>query len=139
MLAVVLALVLLVVGGVALVGALTSDAAPTGTLQATPTATKSVAVSRSRRSTNNPAQAGAAQHALVINVTGEPTRVYVALGGNREVLEDDILNTGDIRQFDQTPLYVVVENGGAVEVTIYGKRQTKLRPGQRGEWRVKRQ
>jgi hypothetical protein len=136
-LAVVLALVLLIVGGVALFGALNSDAAPTGTTQATPTASNSVAVSRSKVSSSGQGRTAGARHALVLTVTGPPTKVYVTVSGNQsQVLEDSVLNTGDVRQYDETPLDVVVSDGGAVEVSIYGRPQPRLKSGQRGEWHV---
>lgn len=137
MLAVVLALVLLVVGGIALFGALTSDAAAPSSPQATPTNVRSVASPPRSRTASAQSQASFASRSLVIKVTGAPTKVYVAISGNTsQVLENGVLNTGDIRQYDEAPLDVVITNGGAVDVWIYGRRQTKGQPGQKAQWHI---
>jgi hypothetical protein len=139
-LAVVLALVLLIVGGVALFGALATDAAPSSTPQATPATGKSAAASRSRPAGTSPRSSAATRLSLMIQVTGKPTRVFVTVSGNTsQVLEDSVLSTGDIRQYDDAPLDVVVADGSAVKVYIYGKLQAKSSPGQKGEWHVAKQ
>jgi hypothetical protein len=135
-LAVVLALMLLIVGGLALFGALSSDAAPSSTPQATPATGKSAA-SASRPAGTPPRSSAATRLSLKIQVIGKPTRVFVTVSGNTsQVLEDGVLNTGDIRQYDDAPLDVVVADGSAVNLYIYGRLQAKSRPGQKGEWHV---
>jgi hypothetical protein len=135
-LAVVLALLLLIVGGLALFGALSSDGAPSSAPQTTSATGKSAASAQTGADTPTRPSASA-QRSLEIRVTGAPTKVFVTVSGNTaQVLEDGVLNTGDIRQYDEAPLDVVVANGSAVEVYIYGKRQAKSRPGQQGRWHV---
>ncbi|GAA2109432.1 hypothetical protein [Actinomadura alba] len=137
MLAVVLALVLLIVGGLALFGALSSDAAPASAPQATPATGTSEASARTRSADTPSKSSVSTQRSLEIRVTGAPTKVFVTVSGNTtQVLEDGVLNTGDIRQYDEAPLDVVVTDGSAVDVYIYGKRQAKSQPGQRGRWHV---
>jgi hypothetical protein len=136
---VVLALALLVVGGIALVNALTSSGASepsavqterqpaAGTGESRPPA--------SRRSEERQPDARAATP-LIIRVTGAPTQVLVRVAGaGGEVLQQGLLQTGETRQFEQVPLTVVANNGGAVEVRVYGEVQAKP-AGRRGEWFV---
>jgi hypothetical protein len=136
---VVLALALLVVGGMALVNALTSSGAsepsavqteeePAGnTGESEPPAPQ-------RSETRQPT--AQATTPLVIRVTGAPTQVLVRVAGGGEVLQQGVLNTGETRQYEQAPLTVVAYNGGAVEVRIYGEVQNPKPAGQRGEWFV---
>ncbi|WP_344958811.1 hypothetical protein [Actinomadura miaoliensis] len=131
-----LALALLVVGGVALVNALSSDseggppetAATAGTAgtpgSADPAPTRS---SRSRSAASTP---------LVIRVIGAPTKVVVTVPETGEVLQQGVLNTGEERQYDKAPLQVVAADGGAVEVLIYGREQPRATAGERKNWFV---
>jgi len=134
---VVLALALLVVGGMALVNALTSDGGdqpgPTGS------ATASGGTPHSATAPSKAASASATASAampLVIRVVGAPTNVVVTVPGTGEVLRRGVLNTGEAEQYDKAPLNVVVSDSGSVEVTIYGELQPRGGAGQRGEWQV---
>jgi hypothetical protein len=131
---VVIVLVLLVVGGVALVGALSSDAAP-NSAPAMP-ATDSSAASPEARTASKPSRSSATRHTLVIKVTGAPTKVYVTVSGNSQVLLNEVLRTGDLRQYDEAPLDVVAANGAAVDVYIHGKQQPKRTAGRSAQWHV---
>ncbi|WP_243716613.1 RodZ domain-containing protein [Actinomadura darangshiensis] len=75
---------------------------------------------------------------LVIKVTGQPTGVVVRVADTAgKVLTNDTLNTGVTLQYEEAPLSVVADNGGALQVTIYGKVQEPKPNGQRGVWLVK--
>lgn len=130
----VIVLVLLVVGGVALFGALSSDAAP-NSAPAMP-ATDSSAASPEARTATKPSRSSTSRRTLVIKVTGAPTMVYVTVSGNSQVLLKEVLRTGDLRQYDEAPLDVVVADGAAVDVFIRGKQQPKRAAGQQARWHV---
>jgi hypothetical protein len=135
---VVIVLVLLVVGGVALFGALSSDATP-NSAPVSPASEGSVAgsmASPDTRTATKPSRSSASRHTLVIKVIGAPTRVYVTVSGNSQVLLNEVLRTGYIRQYDEAPLDVVVGNGGAVEVYIHGVLQAKRQAGRSARWHV---
>jgi hypothetical protein len=139
--AVVLALALLVVGGMALVNALTSssnDPGPAGTAASTdPGATQPKAsASATPRSTRSAQTTSSSGLPLVIRVTGAATQVHVQDTGTGDVLQQGVLRTGEARQYEQAPLAVVASNGGSLEVTIYGKVQARKPVGARGEWFV---
>jgi Domain of unknown function (DUF4115) len=138
---VVLALALLVVGGLALVNALTSSssdpgsAAPAGTSE--PDAGgASESASPAPQQTRSARTAAAAATPLLIRVVGAPTQVFVRVSGSGEVLQQGTLNTGEARQYEEAPLDVVAGNAAAVEVTIYGEKQPPKAAGARGEWFV---
>jgi hypothetical protein len=138
---VVLALALLVVGGIALVNALTSSGASEPNAVQTE---EGPAGSAGESAAPSPQQSSPAQSAsrsntrlpLLVRVTGAPTQVIVRVAGGGEVLQQGVLNTGEFRQYQQAPLTVVATNGGAVEVTIYGDRQDPEPAGKRAEWFV---
>lgn len=123
----------------ALVNALTSKSSGPGAAgPATNSAADGPRTTPSRpRTPASPNQPAQQTPPLVIKVTGAPTAVFVTVaGGGGQVLQSGTLNTGESRQYDQTPLNVVVANSAAVQVTIYGREQPAGKPGQRGEWFV---
>lgn len=133
--AVVAALALLVVGGMALVNAVTGEPEKKG---------PSTAVSPSGGGEDGGADSpsAAASHSsalpLVIRVTGPATSVVVRVadtGG--KVLTNSTLKTGDTLQYEEAPLQVVAVNGGSLEVVIYGKVQPREPAGQRAQWLVR--
>ncbi len=135
----VLALALLVIGGLALVNALTSSSSEPGS--ANPPGTQetgdaSESASPAPEQTRATRTAAAAATPLLIRVIGAPTQVFVRVSGSGEVLQQGTLNTGEARQYEQAPLDVVALNGAAVEVIIYGKKQPPKPSGTRGEWFV---
>jgi hypothetical protein len=95
--AVVLALALLIVGGIALFGALSNQSAASG-----PTST---VVTQTRQSATSPAGI----HALLIRITGGAAQVYVSTPGNAQTLYKGPLNHGEVRYFDLPEMVVVVE------------------------------
>ncbi|GAA4138972.1 hypothetical protein GCM10022416_24860 [Actinomadura keratinilytica] len=134
--AVMLALALLVVGGVALVNALNSDS------QGGPPEAAVTADSAGTPGTEEPAPTSSATSRsasatpLVIRVVGAPTKVVVTMPETGEVLQQGVLNTGEERQYDKAPLQVVAADGGAVEVLIYGRQQPRATAGERKNWFV---
>ncbi|WP_243711370.1 RodZ domain-containing protein [Actinomadura sp. KC216] len=75
---------------------------------------------------------------LVIRVTGPATFVVVRVadtGG--KVLTQGTLNQGETRNYRETPLQVVAQNGGSLQVVIHGKVQPRKPDGRRAEWFVK--
>jgi hypothetical protein len=130
--AVALALALLVIGGFALLGALTSGPADTVSSSSTPTA---VASRRTTEPTSG-ANTGTGAPTLQIRVVGAPTKVYVAVPGSAPsiIRQNGVLNTGEVRRYDDAALDVVVSNGAAVQVTINGVPQTQGASGQTQRW-----
>jgi hypothetical protein len=130
---VVLALALLVIGGLALFRVFTSESDGGGGPKTSPQNGTTVRVTRSAIRTPKTT----ATHTLALKVTGPPTRVTVIMpGGTNSVLLDQVLGTGEVRYFDQGPLEVVVANGGAVDIYVHGKRQPDGEPGRRTQYHV---
>jgi len=121
------AVALVVIGGYALINALTSPA---------PGPAPSDTVSRELDAGDSGQSAGSSQIPLQITVTGPPTNVFVQVAGGGEVLQKGILATGETRMYTQTPLNVVVEDSSAVVVRIYGKVVEDGNGRGRGEWIV---
>lgn len=129
-----LALTLLVVGGISLVNALTSEStAPTPSPPA-PSVT-------GERSTPASSDTSTAPPALQIDVVGNrSTNVLVKEpGAAGTILQNGLLNPGETRTYDQAPLDVVVNDSSVVQVRIYGKIQEDPNGGGRGEWTVREQ
>jgi hypothetical protein len=123
--AVVLALALLIVGAIALFGAMTSKPdAPGTTTSGTPGSP-----SRSPQSAAVSQAPPAGRHALVIKATGT-VNVYVATPGNTKTLLNGTLNAGDIRTYDDKELVITVDPAQNVQVLINGKVVSK---GQNGK------
>ncbi|REE97065.1 hypothetical protein DFJ69_2521 [Thermomonospora umbrina] len=117
------------VGGVALVNALTSES--TG-----PGPAPSMTVHPSQEPESPPETTSASAPPLEIRVVGQPTSVFVKESGSRgAVLQRGVLATGETRRYDTAPLDVVVTNSASVEVRIYGTLQEDV-DGGRGEWVV---
>ena len=132
--AVVFALALLVVGGIALVNAVSGSPD-----KESPSAAPA---SPSSQSTSSPdasptAQTPAANVPLLIRVTGQPTKVVVRVPNTGTVLAQGVHNTGEVLQFKQDTLDVVAENGGSLQVSIYGRLQAAKPQGQRATWYVR--
>ncbi|GAA0279937.1 hypothetical protein GCM10009527_090350 [Actinomadura nitritigenes] len=132
--AVVFALALLVVGGIALVNAVSGSpdkerpsagpASPSGPSTSSPDASPT-------------AQTPAASVPLLIRVTGQPTTVIVRVPDTGQVLTQGVHDTGEVLQFKEDTLDVVAYNGGSLQVKIYGKLQAAKPPGQRATWYVR--
>jgi hypothetical protein len=126
-----LALTLLVVGGISLVNALTSESTAPSPSPPAPSVT-------GERSTRASSDTSTAPPALQIDVIGNrPAQVLVKEpGADGTILQNGPLNPGETRRYDQGPLDVVVYNDSSlVEVRIYGEVQ-KDSNGGRGEWEV---
>jgi hypothetical protein len=132
-LAVVAALALLVVGGMALVNAISGEPENKG-----PSTAASPSEAPKTSASGDPTTSPKATLPLVIRVTGQPTNVVVRVadtGG--KVLTNGTLNTGDTLQYEDAPLQVVATNGGSLQVVIYGRVQARQPNGQRAQWFVK--
>lgn len=120
-------LALLVVGGMALVNAVSGDPDPKG-----PSATVS---SDGGGGPPSPSAGSASQApALLIRVVGAPTRVVVRVPDG-EILFTGTMTTGETYRYDETPLSVVADNGSSLEVAIHGEKQDPA-SAQRTEWSV---
>ncbi|MGI5166346.1 hypothetical protein ACQEU3_18510 [Spirillospora sp. CA-253888] len=130
-----LALALVVVGGMALVNALTSEAEK-------PVPTPSAGGGGKEPGAPTPRRSGASatqSNSLVVEVIGNrPVNVVVKIAGTNDILLSGPLNPGEGRQWTESPLDVVASDGGALEVTIYGKVQERGQSGQRGTWFVRK-
>ncbi|MFA1540474.1 RodZ domain-containing protein [Actinomadura monticuli] len=131
------ALALLVVGGMALINAVTGEPEQKGpSTAASPSGDGDGGGKASPSSTEKTTPA--ARVPLVISVTGQPTTVVVRVAdAGGKVLTNGQLNTGDTLKYDQAPLQVVATNGGSLRVVIYGEVQPAKPAGQRGEWLVR--
>jgi hypothetical protein len=131
--AVVFALALLVVGGVALVNAVTSSPdKPTPSAAPSPTDSTS-----SPPSASPTARVPAASIPLLIRVTGQATTVIVRVPDTGVVVTQGVHDTGEVLQYKQDTLDVVAANGGSLTVTIYGKVQPAKPANQRATWYVR--
>lgn len=133
------ALALLVVGGMALVNAVSGEPDQKGPVTATSPSggggggDGGSAPASPTAGTSSPSAA----LPLVIRVTGQPTLVVVRVAdtGGR-VLTNTTLQTGETLQYEDAPLQVVANNGGSLEVVIYGEVQPQKPNGKRGQWFV---
>jgi hypothetical protein len=121
-LAVVLALGLLIVGGIALWGALTSDTAkpsssPSANANNNPPASKPQTTSQAQP---NPL---ASTTALIIKCLAAQCKVYVGGPGPTDVQFNGELSQGTTRFFDEPHLSLVVDDASTVQITINGKVQ----------------
>ncbi len=130
------ALALLVVGGMALVNAVSGEPDQKGPSTAASPSGEGGGGATSPSSSEKTTPASKVP--LVISVTGQPTNVVVRVADTRgEVLTNGTLQTGVTLKYDQAPLQVVAVNGGSLKVVIYGEEQPQRPAGQRGQWFVK--
>ncbi|WP_254716796.1 RodZ domain-containing protein [Actinomadura sp. WMMB 499] len=122
-------LALLVVGGMALVNAVSGEPDQPG-----PSASASAPAGGAEGSPSPSAGSASQAPALLIRVTGPPTDVYVRIPAG-EVLFTGTMATGETYRYDEAPLDVVAANGSALEVAIYGEPQDP-KPAGRAEWSV---
>lgn len=128
------ALALLVVGGIALVNAISGETEQKGPVTSASASATADASPNQSQAPQSPADAVP----LVIRVTGQPTNVVVRVADAQgKVLTNGTLGTGDTLQYDEAPLQVVAGNGGALQVTIYGEVQPRKPNGQRAQWFVR--
>jgi hypothetical protein len=135
--AVALAIALLVVGGVALWGALTSGPARPGpaTSQADPpAATQSTSTGRPRQPQPSAATDGGV--ALVVRCRVAKCGVFISSSPDNDVLFNGFLRQGEVRRADEPRMNLVVSDSGGVDVIINGKLQPKGAPGKRQTYTV---
>jgi hypothetical protein len=130
--AVVFALALLVVGGMALVNAVTGSPSKNA-----PSSAASPSESTPSAEASPTEKSPASSVPLLIEVTGAPTKVFVRVPDTGTVLKSGTLETGDTLQFDQKTLDLVATDGSALRVTIYGKVQPQKPAGVRATWLVR--
>ena len=128
--AVALAIALLVIGGVALWGALTSEPARPGpeTSGADPPAESGSAPPRRPEQSRTSAFTG---DALVVRCRAPRCGVFISSPPNNDVLFNGTLRQGDERTADEPRMTLVVSDGSTVDVYINGKLQAKGPPGKR--------
>jgi hypothetical protein len=128
---VVLAIALLVVGGVALWGALTSEPASPG--PASSKADPPAAKPPTSRVPQSASKSPAAEEALVVRCRAAKCGVFITVpnNGNSNVLFNGFLAQGEVRRADEPRMYLVVSDASAVDVYINGKLQGKGTAGKR--------
>ncbi len=129
--AVALAIALVVVGGVALWGALTSEPARPGpgTSKADPpAASKSVPSGKSRQPTTSTATDG---NALIVRCRASSCGVFISSIPENDVLFNGHLRQGEERHADEPRMALVVSDASVVDVYINGKLQARGAPGKR--------
>jgi hypothetical protein len=127
-LAVVLALGLLIVGGVALWGALTNRGSTKSTA-ATPLPSAAVDTKASSQS-SAPAPGNAVDNTVVLHCLAAQCPIFVAGPGPTDVQFKGSLGFDERRTFNDQRLIVQVDDASKVAVTINGRPQPKGRPGQ---------
>lgn len=117
-----LALGLLIVGGIALWGALTTD---TSKPSSSPSANANNNPPASKPQTSTQAQPSplTSSTALIIKCLAAQCKVYVGGPGPNDVDFNGYLSQGTTRFFDQQHLSLVVDDASAVQITINGKLQ----------------
>jgi hypothetical protein len=128
--AIVLAIALLVVGGVALRGALTSAPATPGpvTSNADPPASSGPATASRPRQT---VASTATSDALLVRCRAVKCGVFISSVPDNDVLFNGTLGQGDQRTADEPRMALVVSDGSAVDVYINGRLQKKGARGKR--------
>ncbi len=122
----VLALALLIVGAIALFGAVTNKPdAPGATVSGTPGAT-----ARTQQSAAVPSGQPIGQHVLILRAKGQVT-VYVATPGNTKTFINGTLYKGDIRTLDEKEMVVTVDPAQNVDVLIRGQNVSKGENGRK--------
>jgi hypothetical protein len=122
---VVLALALLIVGAIALFGAVTSKPdAPGTTVSGTPGDP-----SRTQQTAAAPSGQPLGQHVLILKAKG-PVKIYVATPGNTRTFINGTLYKGDIRTLDEKEMVVTVDPAQNVQVLVKGQDVSKGQNGQ---------
>jgi hypothetical protein len=114
---------LLIVGAIALFGAMNSSNGPA----ATPSAT--AAAPKAQQPGTATAVPTAAPHAVVLKVTGPSASVTVSNSANTDVLLRGTLGRGEVRTYDDPDLVVTVDPAQNVDVEIHGKLVSKGKTG----------
>ncbi|HEX6469807.1 MAG TPA: DUF4115 domain-containing protein [Streptosporangiaceae bacterium] len=132
--AVVLAIALLVVGGVALWGALTSAPAKPGpgASRADPPAVSGAASSKPRPA----ASSTSTTDALIVRCRAPRCGVFISSVPDGDILFNGTLKQGDERHADEPRMALVVSNAGAVDVFINGRLAPKGPPGKRKTYTI---
>lgn len=131
----VLAIALLVVGGVALWGALTSKPAKPGptTSRADPPAVSGAAPS----SKPNPAASSTSTtDALIVRCRAPRCGVFISSVPDGDILFNGTLRQGDERTADEPRMALVVSDGSAVDVFINGRLAPKGPAGKRKTYTI---
>lgn len=126
-----LALGLLIVGGIALWGALTSGTSKPSSSPSTIASNNNPPASKPQTTSQAQPSPLASSTALVVKCLAAQCHLYVAGPGPTDVLFNDSIGQGVIRLFDEPHLSLVVDNASAVQVIINGKVQPQGPRGQK--------
>lgn len=121
--AIVIAITLLGVGGYALFKAVDTSQEDPASPGAAPSSTA-------------PSASNSTPPVLTIAVTGDSTGVYVGIPGGGEVLVNRVLQRGETFIADKPRLNVVVDNSSAVRIRVNGKVRALGKPNQRVSFTV---
>lgn len=126
MLAVVLALGLLIVGGVALWGALTNR----GSTKSTAASPLPSAALDTKTSSQSAAPGDPVDNKITLRCLASQCQIFVASPGPTDVVFRGALNRDDQRVYTGTRVIVQVDDASTVAVAINGRVQRRGRPGQ---------
>jgi hypothetical protein len=125
-LAVVLAFGLLVIGGIALWGALTGKGDTKQSSAATSVPSGATDTKQTNRASASASQIG---NTIVVHCVAVQCQVFVAGPGANDVQFNGDLSQNETRIFNGTRLTVAVQDASTVDVTINGRQQARGRRG----------
>jgi hypothetical protein len=130
-----LAIALLAVGGVALWGALTSKPARPSPAQSKADPPASSAAKPSGKAPQSHSAAGNS-NALIVRCRVAKCALFISASPDNEVLFNGFITQGEVRQFDDPRMNLVVRDSSTVDVYVNGKLQPKSTPGKRQTYTI---
>ncbi|GLZ10020.1 hypothetical protein Acsp04_02550 [Actinomadura sp. NBRC 104425] len=105
-----------------------------------PATEPATAAAQARAGDDGDAPPGAASAALVVRARTDNCKIFVSVPGHgMEVLADETLARGDVRQYDRPSLNVVIHDASACDVWVNGQRKPLGEPGRRQSYTVTKQ